>query len=85
MIQLSWTTWAVAMFIPGMLCLLLMPLVIYLIYPPDVKVTPDAKKFAKDNLTEMGQVSLQEKIMLGVFALMLTLWAYTPTLPVADP
>ena len=72
-IQLSWTTWAVAMFIPGMLCLLLMPLVIYLIYPPDVKVTPDAKKFAKDNLTEMGQVSLQEKIMLGVFALMLIL------------
>jgi DASS family divalent anion:Na+ symporter len=79
-IQLSWTTWAVAMFIPGMLCLLLMPLVIYLIYPPDVKVTPDAKKFAKDNLTEMGQVSLQEKIMLGVFALMLILWANIPAL-----
>lgn len=79
-IQLSWTTWAVAMFIPGMLCLLLMPLVIYLIYPPDVKVTPDAKQFAKDNLSEMGQVSTQEKIMLGVFALMLILWANIPAL-----
>ena len=79
-IQLSWTTWAVAMFVPGLLCLLLMPLVIYLIYPPDVKVTPDAKKFAKDNLTEMGQVSTQEKIMLGVFALMLLLWANIPAL-----
>ncbi len=79
-IQLSWTTWAVAMFIPGMLCLILMPIVIYLIYPPEVKETPDAKNFAKDNLLEMGQVSTQEKIMLGVFALMLILWANIPAL-----
>src|SRR5699024_914114 len=79
-LQLSWTTWALAMFIPGMLCILVMPLIIYMIYPPDVKVTPDAKQFAKDNLSEMGQVSTQEKIMLGVFALMLILWANIPAL-----
>lgn len=57
-----------------------MPLVIYLIYPPEVKVTPDAKGFAKDNLTEMGHVSRDEKVMLGVFALMLVLWANIPEL-----
>lgn len=79
-IQLSWTTWAVAMFVPGMLCLIIMPLVIYMIYPPDVKVTPDAKGFAKDNLAEMGKISTQEKIMLGVFGLMLVLWANIPAL-----
>lgn len=79
-IQLSWTTWAIAMFIPGMLCLILMPLVIYMIYPPDLKITPNAKKFATDNLDEMGGVSKQEKIMLGVFALMLILWANIPAL-----
>ncbi len=79
-IQLSWTTWAIAMFIPGMLCLILMPLVIYMIYPPDLKITPNAKKFATDNLAEMGGVSKQEKIMLGVFALMLVLWANIPAL-----
>ncbi|WP_201605700.1 anion permease [Psychrobacter immobilis] len=79
-IQLSWTTWAVAMFIPGMLCLIVMPLIIYMIYPPDVKATPDAKNFAKDNLTEMGQISIHEKIMFGVFALMLVLWANIPAL-----
>lgn len=79
-IQLSWTTWAVAMFVPGMLCLIIMPLVIYMIYPPDVKVTPDAKGFAKDSLAEMGKISTQEKIMLGVFGLMLVLWANIPAL-----
>ncbi|WP_367105636.1 anion permease [uncultured Psychrobacter sp.] len=79
-IQLSWTTWAVAMFVPGILCLALMPLVIYLIYPPELKATPDAKTFAIDNLEEMGKVNTQEKIMLGVFALLLILWANIPAL-----
>ena len=79
-IQLSWTTWAVAMFIPGMLCLILMPIIIYLVYPPEVKETPDAKAFATDNLKQMGKVNTQEKIMLGVFALMLVLWANIPAL-----
>jgi len=83
-IQLSWTTWAVAMFVPGMLCLLLMPLVIYAIYPPEVKQTPDAKKFAQDNLAKLGHVSTHEKIMLGVFTLMLLLWANIPAMLLGD-
>ena len=83
-IQLSWTTWAVAMFVPGMLCLLLMPLVIYAIYPPEVKQTPDAKKFAQDNLAKLGHVSTHEKIMLGVFTLKLLLWANIPAMLLGD-
>ena len=83
-IQLSWTTWAVAMFIPGMICILLMPLVIYLVYPPEVKQTPDAKQFAQDNLAKLGHVSTQEKIMLGVFTVMLLLWANIPALLFGD-
>ncbi|MFC3902920.1 divalent anion:Na+ symporter, DASS family [Acinetobacter marinus] len=79
-IQLSWTTWAVAMFLPGILCLLIMPLVIYWVYPPELKVTPDAKGFAKDNLKKMGKIHLPEKIMMGVFLLMLLLWANIPAM-----
>lgn len=79
-IHLTWTTWAIAMFVPGLLCLLIMPLVIYWIYPPEIKQTPDAKGFARDNLTKLGDVSTHEKIMLGVFALMLILWANIPAM-----
>lgn len=79
-LQLSWTTWAIAMFVPGLLCLLLMPLVIYLIYPPEIKETPDAKGFAQENLKQLGRVATHEKIMLGVFALMLILWANIPAM-----
>ncbi|WP_434353254.1 DASS family sodium-coupled anion symporter [Psychrobacter sp. HD31] len=77
-IQLSWTTWAVSMFIPGMLCILLMPLVIYLLAKPEIKETPDAKTFATNNLKKMGRISKNEKIMLAIFTLMLLFWANIP-------
>lgn len=79
-IELSWTTWALAMFVPGILCLLIMPLVVYMVYPPEVKETPNAKQYATDNLDKLGKISVHEKIMLGVFALMLLLWANIPAL-----
>lgn len=83
-IHLSWTTWALAMFVPGMLCILVMPLVIYMIYPPEVKQTPDARDYAKENLAKLGHVTTQEKIMLAVFLLMLMLWANIPAMIFGD-
>ncbi len=74
------TTWALAMFVPGMLCILLMPLVIYWVYPPQIKETPDAKAYAHENLAKLGKISNHEKIMLGVFTLMLLLWANVPAM-----
>src|SRR5690606_2217466 len=34
--QISWVMWAVAAFVPGVLSLVVMPLVIYLMYPPEI-------------------------------------------------
>lgn len=77
-IHLSWATWAVAMLLPGLVAMALMPLVLYWLYPPEIKRTPDAMTFAKARLAELGPVSRDEKIMLGVFALLLLLWADVP-------
>ena len=74
-VQLSWGTWALAMLLPGLVALALMPLVIYLLYPPEIKRTPDAAGFAHAKLRELGPMSRDEKILLGVFALLLFLWA----------
>ncbi len=41
---ISWTQWAVAAFVPGMICLITMPLILYIIYPPEVKDSPEAPK-----------------------------------------
>lgn len=77
-IQLSWGTWALAMLLPGLVAIALMPLVLYLIYPPEIRETPNASQFAHEQLQEMGPLSRQEWIMLAVFLLMLLLWANVP-------
>ncbi|UJF25392.1 anion permease [Suttonella sp. R2A3] len=79
-IELTWTTWALAMLLPGLACLLVMPLVIYWLSPPEVKSTPDATKFARERLKELGAIKRDEWIMLGVFALLLLFWADIPAL-----
>ncbi len=79
-LQLSWTTWALCMLLPGLVCLLLMPLVIYLISPPELKATPNAVDFARSELATMGPLSASEKVMLGTFGLLLLLWANVPAM-----
>ncbi len=77
---LSWTTWALCMVLPGLVCLLLMPLLISLLSPPEVKATPGAIEYARTELREMGPVSASEKVMVGTFALLLLLWANVPAM-----
>lgn len=77
-IHLSWTTWMVAMLLPGLVAIALMPLILYLLYPPKIKSTPDASIFAKEKLHQLGRINKNEGIMLGVFSLLLLLWADIP-------
>ncbi len=62
---IGWTDWAVAALVPGLVSLLVIPLLLYVIYPPTVKSSPDAPKLAKENLAKMGPMSKNEKIMAG--------------------
>lgn len=79
-LQLSWTTWALCMLLPGLVCLALMPLAIYLLAPPELKTTPNAIDFARGELARMGPLGSSEKVMLGTFALLLLLWANVPAM-----
>ncbi|MFO8141104.1 MAG: DASS family sodium-coupled anion symporter [Marinobacter sp.] len=79
-IQLSWLTWAVAMLLPGLVAILAMPYILYLLYPPEIKETPNATQMARDKLAELGKISRDEGIMLFVFLVLLLLWADIPAL-----
>lgn len=78
--ELTWTMWAVAALLPAICSLVVMPLVIYMLYPPEITKTPDAPGFAQDKLRELGAITLSEKITLGVFLLLLLLWAGVPAM-----
>ncbi|WP_115049721.1 DASS family sodium-coupled anion symporter [Xanthomonas arboricola] len=79
-LHLSWTTWALCMLLPGLACLIVMPLAIYLLSPPELKVTPNAVDFAKGELKAMGPLTAKEKVMIGTFGLLLVLWANIPAM-----
>lgn len=81
---LSWGMWAIAAFVPAIISLIVMPLVIYMICPPEIKKTPDAPIFAKKQIKELGPLSLAEKITLGVFVLLLIMWAGVPAMIFGD-
>jgi len=75
-INITWAGWALAAIVPGLLSLLIVPWVIYKLYPPEVKETPNAVQMARQKLAELGRVSVKEYMMLGVFALLLVLWIF---------
>lgn len=73
-VKFDWGQWFFAASIPGLLCLLLTPLVVYLICPPELKQL-DNKAIAKKGLEELGPMSVREKTLLGLFILAVVSWA----------
>jgi divalent anion:Na+ symporter, DASS family len=75
-IDVSWGEWAIAAIVPGLASLLLIPWILYKIYPPEIKETHGATELAKQKLAEMGPVPREEWIMLAVFLMLLLLWIF---------
>ena len=73
-VEISWALWAAAASVPGLLSLLLVPLLIYRVYPPQITRTPAAPEIARQRLAEMGAMTRDERILLVVFVLLLSLW-----------
>jgi divalent anion:Na+ symporter, DASS family len=76
-IELTYARWAGAAIVPGLISLLVVPLVLYRIFPPEIKHTPEAAELASQELKRMGQMNSGEKLMLMVFALVAGLWMTT--------
>jgi len=73
-IEVTYARWAVAAIVPGLISLLAVPLLIYRIFPPEIKHTPAAVQLAADELKKMGGMKHDEKLMLIVFILVAVLW-----------
>ncbi|WP_312335706.1 anion permease [Sphingobacterium sp.] len=75
-IDITWMSWAVAGFVPGLVAFFVVPLVLYKLYPPELKKTGDAPKMAAQKLKEMGPISRNEWLMLLAFFILLALWIF---------
>ena len=74
-ISFDWGTWAMGAIIPGLIGLILLPLIIYQIAKPAVKDTSTAQEKVKEDLKAMGVFQTKEWIMLSIMTLLLLLWS----------
>jgi DASS family divalent anion:Na+ symporter len=73
-IDLSYAGWFFAAIVPSLLSLVAVPFLIYRFFPPEIKETPEAAKFADDELRKIGRVTRPETTMLAVLIGVVFLW-----------
>lgn len=75
-IDITWTEWFLGMAPVGLLLFIFLPLLVYIIYPPEVKSSPDVPVWARDELKKMGRISVKEIAMALLAFLALGLWIF---------
>lgn len=73
-VTLTYTSWLAASIVPAIISLILVPAMIYKLFPPEIKETPHATTFAREELEKQGRMTLNEKIVLGTLAAVVALW-----------
>uniref|UniRef100_A0A5B6ZVW2 Dicarboxylate transporter 2.1 n=1 Tax=Davidia involucrata TaxID=16924 RepID=A0A5B6ZVW2_DAVIN len=79
-----WVSWFKAASLPAFVSLLATPFVLYKIYPPETKDTPDAPAMATKKLELMGPVKRNEWVMVGTMLLAVSLWVFGEALGMAS-
>ena len=79
-VNISFASWFVASSVPTILCMLLVPLLLYRLFPPLLRQTPEAPRQAAERLRELGGMSRAEWITLGTFVGMVLGWGLSGVL-----
>ncbi len=77
---INFGSWFLAASVPTLLALIFVPFLLYKLFAPEVKETPDAPKAAAAELQKMGPMSRDEWITGITFVVMVILWALSGTL-----
>jgi len=75
-IQITWTRWLVGFLPVGALLVLLLPYVVYKVYPPQIRTNVEVPRWATSELARMGRMSTHEAIMALLVLGALTLWIF---------
>ena len=70
-VGIGWIGWFIAFAPCGIILFILTPLLTYWIYPPEIKGSDEAPKWAGEELEKMGSMSIKEwlMILMAIFAL----------------
>jgi DASS family divalent anion:Na+ symporter len=73
-VRIDFARWLLAASVPALTTILLLPLVLYRLFPPGGAGTPDAPAMARKELKTMGRLSRDEWIVAVTFAVMVSGW-----------
>jgi DASS family divalent anion:Na+ symporter len=77
-VELTWIRWFLAASVPGFLSLLVVPLVIYRLYPPQLTNTDAARHHARVELHRMGLLSGKEGRLAVIMVAVMAGWVTSP-------
>jgi L-tartrate/succinate antiporter len=75
-VAISWTDWFMAFAPVGIVLLLVLPLLVYFLYPPEVKSGEEVPNWAKGELARLGALTVREIELAVLVLLALTLWIF---------
>jgi DASS family divalent anion:Na+ symporter len=81
-VTITWSTWALAASVPGLLSLAIIPWLLFRLHRPEVTETPEAVEMARARLAALGPMSRAEWTLAVVFAVVLGLWMFGDALGV---
>jgi L-tartrate/succinate antiporter len=75
-VEISWMQWFTAFAPAGILLLVVLPLLVYVLYPPEVKSGEEVPKWAGTELAKMGSITRREIILAILVVVALSLWIF---------
>jgi L-tartrate/succinate antiporter len=75
-VEVTWTAWLVGFLPVGVLLVLVVPYLVYKIYPPEIRESREIPEWAKGELRKMGPISRNEIVMAFLATVALVLWIF---------
>ena len=75
-VEIDWMSWLLGILPVAAPLLLLLPLITYLLYPPQIKKSPEIPRWAAGELSALGPVGRKELEMAGLVTLAVALWIF---------
>jgi anion transporter len=76
MVSPSWGEWFLYFLPVGLILIILVPLLTYIVYPPQLKTSETIPLWAFEELKRLGRISRKERIMAMLSSLALILWIF---------
>ncbi|KAL6959431.1 cytochrome P450-dit2 [Sarracenia purpurea var. burkii] len=73
-IENPWVSWLKVASLPASISLLATPFIMFKLFPPEIKNTPEAPAMASQKLEQMGPVTKNEWVMVATMFITVALW-----------